>query len=72
MSVTLTFHVGAMEACANFTIVGNEEAIDTEKITLIILESLNRTEVGIGSENMVITIVSRNSRKNNCQVELFL
>ena len=63
--MSVTFLVGAMEACGKFILVTNEEAIDTEQIVLMIVESLNMTKVGNanGSGSMVINIVSKNSRK---------
>lgn len=63
--LSVTFNVGKLESCFNFSFVVNEEAGNSDQFKLIIINNANKTEVDKGSESLVVTIVSRESRMLN-------
>lgn len=59
---SVTFDVGASEACFNFSFVVGETE-NTEQFRLVLVNNTNRTEVDEGSEYVVINILGRESRR---------
>ena len=58
----VTFEVGSSETCFNFSFVVNNDAVDSEHLTLSIMNTTSTTEVKKGSGTVVIHIVDKDSR----------
>ena len=58
----VTFEVGSSEACFNFSFVVSNDAVDSEHLTLSIMNTTSRTEVEKGLGTVVIHIVEKDSR----------
>ena len=61
-SVTsVTFDVGVTEVCFKFRF--SNETVDTKSFKLTIMSDTNGTEVEIGSESVIISIIGKDSRE---------
>ena len=59
----VTFEVGSSETCFNFSFVVSNDALDSEHLTLSIMNTTSRTEVEKGLGTVVIHIVDKDSRR---------
>lgn len=59
----VTFEVGSLETCFNFTLLASNDALDSEHLTLSIMNTASTTEVKKGLGTVVIHIVDSDSRR---------
>ena len=59
----VTFEVGSSETCFNFSFVVSNDALDSEHLTLSIMNTTSKTEVEKGLGTVVIHIVDKDSRR---------